>query len=85
MVILEAMSFGKPVVASNVGGVNEIVRNDINGHALENNPQLFADRIQHILENEELYAKFSKNSLDIFQKELTVEKMVEGYLNIYIK
>ena len=83
MVILEAMSFGKPVVASDVGGISEIVRNDVNGYALENNPQLFAEKIQYILEDEELYSKFCQNSLDIFQKELTVEKMVQRYLNVY--
>ena len=83
MVILEAMSFGKPVVASNVGGISEIVRNDINGYTLENNAQLFAEKIQCILEDEKLYRKFSHSSLEIFQKELTIEKMVKGYMNIY--
>jgi glycosyltransferase involved in cell wall biosynthesis len=83
MVILEAMSFGKPVVASNVGGISEIVRNDINGYAIENNAQQFAEKIQCILEDEELYSKFSHSSLEIFQKELTIEKMVKGYMNIY--
>lgn len=83
MVILEAMCFGKPVVASNVGGISEIVRNDINGYAIENNAQLFAEKIQCILEDEELYSKFSHSSLEIFQKELTIEKMVKGYMNIY--
>lgn len=83
MVILEAMSFGKPVVASDVGGISEIVRKGVNGYVLENNAQLFADKIQSILEDETLYSKFSQNSLDIFQKELTVEKMVQGYLDVY--
>ena len=83
MVILEAMSLGKPVVASDVGGISEIVRNEVNGYALENNAQLFADKIQHILENEALYSNFCRNSLDIFQKELTVEKMMQGYLDVY--
>lgn len=83
MVILEAMSFGKPVVASDVGGISEIVRNDVNGYALENDAQQFADKIQRILEDDVLYSKFSQNSLDIFQKELTVEKMVQGYLDLY--
>ena len=85
MVILEAMSLGKPVVASDVGGISEIVRNEVNGYALENDAQLFADKIQRILEDEALYSKFCQNSLDIFQKELTVEKMVQGYLDIYKK
>ena len=85
MVILEAMSFGKPVIASNVGGVSEIVCNGINGYALENNPELFAEKIQYVLDNEDIYGKFSKNSFDIFNQKLTVDKMVQGYLDIYNK
>lgn len=83
MVILEAMSFGKPVVASDVGGVSEIVRNDVNGYALENNTSLFAEKIQYILENKEVYEKFSHNAMEMYNNTLTVDKMVNGYLNIY--
>ena len=83
MVIIEAMSFGKPVVASDVGGVSEIVRNDINGYTLPNNAELFAQKIDQILTDSELYAKMSLNSLNIFEKELTIDRMVEGYMNIY--
>lgn len=83
MVIIEAMSLGKPVVASNVGGVSEIVRNDINGYVVENSAELFAKRIKQILDNEELYNSMSEASLDIYNKELTVDRMVDGYLKIY--
>ncbi len=85
MVILEAMSLGKPVVASDVGGISEIVENDWNGYALKNEASLFADKIKYILENEEVYAKFSKNALERFNKDLTVEKMVDSYIEIYRK
>ena len=85
MVILEAMSLGKPVVASNVGGINEIVVNDWNGFSLKNDVELFAKKIKYILENEDVYAQFSKNALERFNKELTVDKMVDSYLKIYRK
>ena len=83
MVILEAMCFAKPVVASDVGGIGEIVRNEVNGYVLENDAHLFSEKIHRILENEELYLKFSQNSFDIFQNELTIDIMVRGYLDIY--
>lgn len=83
MVILEAMSFGRPVVASDVGGISEIVTNDWNGYALKNDASLFAEKIRYILENEEVYARFSNNALERFNKDLTVEKMVDYYLKIY--
>lgn len=83
MVIIEAMSFGKPVVASDVGGISEIVRNDTNGYVVENSAEAFATRIREILQNKEKYEAFSRASLDIYNAELTVDKMVAGYLNIY--
>lgn len=83
MVILEAMSFGKPVVASNVGGISEIVINDVNGYALENDAQLFASKISYILEDKDIYTRFSQHSSRLFSEQLTVEKMVQGYLEVY--
>lgn len=83
MVILEAMSLGKPVVASNVGGIKEIVRDDINGYAVSNTAVEFKTKIEYILDNKDIQEKFSKNSHDIFKKELTVDKMVNSYLEIY--
>ena len=83
MVIIEAMSCGRPVVASDVGGVSEIVRNDINGYTLPNRAELFAEKIETILSNENLYARMSKSALEIFERELTIDKMVEGYMSVY--
>ena len=83
MVIIEAMSQGLPVVASDVGGVSEIVRNGENGYVLENDSQMFARRICEILEDEQKCKTLGDRSLQIFREELTVERMVEGYMKIY--
>lgn len=46
MVILEAMSCGKPVVASNIGGIPESVKNGYNGLlTIPKNPTDIADKI----------------------------------------
>ena len=83
MVIIEAMSLGRPVVASDVGGISEIVRNGINGYVVENSAEAFATRIREILEDCEKCNAFGQASLDIYNAELTVDKMVNNYLNIY--
>lgn len=83
MVVIEAMSFGKPVVASDVGGISEIVKNGENGYALENDANLFADKIRYILENDSVYNKFCTKSLESYKSGLTVDKMVSGYMKIY--
>lgn len=83
MTIIEAMAFGKPVVASNVGGISEIVVNGENGYTVENSAEAFVEKILYILEHEDVYNKFSKAALKRFQEDLTVKKMTDGYLRIY--
>lgn len=85
IVILEAMSLGKPIVASNVGGIHEIVHDGVNGYTLENNAQLFAEKISYILENPQVYDSMCKNSKEIYEKDFTIEKMVEKYKEVYAK
>lgn len=85
MTIIEAMSFGKPVVASNVGGISEIVKDDVNGYTVENLATAFCEKISYILECDDIYERFSKAALKIFNEELTVEHMVGGYMEIYNK
>jgi glycosyltransferase involved in cell wall biosynthesis len=85
IVIIEAMSCGKPVVASNVGGISELVCNGVNGFVLENKAELFAEKIEYILENEQVYDCMSKKSMEMYLKELTVDKMVGKYNEVYNK
>lgn len=83
MVILEAMSYGKPVVASNVGGVSEIVINNYTGYAVENRVDIFVRSINNLLNNKELYNEISNNEVKYFKDNLTVSIMVDNYLRIY--
>jgi len=82
MVILEALSCGIPVVASDVGGVSEVVKNGETGYAVKNNPEDFAAAIQEILKPS-VYAGYSSRAYAIYQREFTADKMVRGYLQIY--
>lgn len=85
IVIIEAMSHGCPVVASNVGGVSELVHNDVNGYALENNAELFAEKIKYVLENKQVCDNMSKASKEMYVKNFSVDKMVDGYKGVYNK
>lgn len=83
MVILEAMSYGKPIVASNVGGISEIVINNYNGFTVKNNPKEFVEKINYILNSQTIKEDFSSNSEALYKKEFTVEKMVNSYTQLY--
>lgn len=82
MSLLEAMSFGKPAVVSAVGGMPEIM-NQGNGFAVENKASIFAEKIQHILSDEDIYQQMSEKTRSVFLKNHTMEKMVSEYLKVY--
>lgn len=55
LVLLEAMALGTPVVATNVGGIPEIVDDGVSGILVEkDNPEQLADAVVKVLEDEEL-------------------------------
>jgi glycosyltransferase involved in cell wall biosynthesis len=83
MTIIEAMSCGKPIVASNVGGISEVVENGKNGFILDNDEYKFKSCIESVFASEIAYKNMSENSKKIYLNKLTVEKMVGGYLDIY--
>ncbi len=83
MVILEAMSYGKPVVASDVGGIREAVEDGETGYVSENRADVFAAKIKNILEHPDIYSRFSSNALRLLRQKFTVEEMLDGYVKIY--
>lgn len=69
--IMEAMSFGIPCIASNVGGNSEIV-NDSNGKLLNSNPtvkELEYAIIDFFKNKDEIKSAFQKNALKTWEQE----------------
>jgi len=88
LVIVEAMSFGKPVVATNIkgSGVSWVNQNGVTGLNVEpKNSKALADAIRFICENPEIYIKMSKNALKRFEEKFTIEKEILKILKIYNK
>ncbi len=64
LVILEAMASGLPVVASNSGGIVEIVEDGVNGFLCEEkNVAQLTDRINTLINSSELRKKMSLNGI----------------------
>ena len=82
IVIIEALACGKPVVASAVGGISELL-DGTNGFAVENDAHAMAEKIQYILSDADLYGRMSKAARETYLRSFTVDKMVKGYSQIY--
>ena len=61
LVMIEAMASGKPVVALDRGGPREIVRHEHDGLLVAGEPQLFADAMLRLVEEDGLYDRLAAN------------------------
>lgn len=80
--VIEALSYGKPVVASAVGGLTEMLDGN-NGFAVKNDADLFVDRINYVLSSDSVYAGISVNARKAYLDNFTIEKMISGYKKVY--
>lgn len=60
--MMEAMSFGIPVIATDVGGVNEIVKNDYNGFLVQNDENII-DNIKNAIVKFNGFDESQKNEM----------------------
>lgn len=84
IVIMDALSYAKPVISSNVGGISEIVINGVNGYVVDNRIESFVNRIKYVLENPQVYSQLSIGALKIFDEKLNIYHMIDGYEKIYL-
>lgn len=84
MSVLEAMGYGLPIVASNVGGVSTIVKDNVNGFVINpGNIEEFSQRIIEILINKDIKKKFSLASKEIIKNEYSKEKHISKIEKVY--
>ena len=82
-VLVEAMAAGKPVVASNVGGIPDLVKNDINGLLVPpGDEKALASSIKQLINNPE-QAKLMGQCGKELCNQFSVESMVEKIDNLY--
>jgi len=63
LVIPEAMESGLPVVATSVGGIKDIVKNEVNGLLIpQKNPTSIANSIERIIQDPKFTRKIIENS-----------------------
>ena len=84
MSILEAMAHGLPVVASNTGGLIEIVKDGLNGYLINgHHPKLFAEKCIKLYRDNDLRMNMSIASKKLVIESFDLKTMVEKYQDIY--
>ncbi|MBN1901100.1 glycosyltransferase [Candidatus Sumerlaeota bacterium] len=82
--LLEAMAFGLPCVASNVGGIPEIIQHGENGLLIPSkDASALSGALLSLFQNQELGKKIARNAYQTFQTRFHIDRMVREYETLY--
>lgn len=83
--IIEAMAAGKPIVASNVGGIPELVIDHISGFLVNGTDiNKAAEYISILLKDAELREKMGSYSQEVAHSFFSKDKMMAAYESLYL-
>lgn len=78
--IMQAMACGKPVIASDVEGINNMIENGINGILVPpSDPHAISDAVLRLLDDEVLLNKLASNALDKARQNYSNKVMFDKY------
>jgi len=82
--ILESFACGKPVIASDIGGIPEIVKDGLNGLLVKpGNIDDLAEKIDKLWNNTKLYRELGKNAREYAEKNFGPEEHYVKLMSIY--
>ncbi|AFI28784.1 N-acetyl-alpha-D-glucosaminyl L-malate synthase BshA [Bacillus sp. JS] len=84
LVLLEAMACGVPCIGTNIGGIPEVIKNNVSGFLVDVGDVAGATaRAMSILEDEQLSSRFTKAAIEMLENEFSSKKIVSQYEQIY--
>jgi UDP-glucose:(heptosyl)LPS alpha-1,3-glucosyltransferase len=82
LVCLEAMASGLPVLAARVGGIEDYLRDEENGLFIKRDGQDIAQKLDRVLADAELRARFRSNGLKTAAN-YSWDKIAQQYLRLF--
>lgn len=83
--ILEALSMEFPVIATNVGGIPEIIQDGVTGILIEPyNPDQISKAVASLLENYSFAKELGKNGRDLMIKKYSFDQGLQKLFNLHI-
>lgn len=81
--IIEAMSYGVPVIANKSGGPVEIISHLNDGLLYEHTVESLTEQLERLLTDEKLYEKISENAIKKVQDTFSVEKYINSVNDVF--
>lgn len=84
LTIIEAMFAGLPIIATEVGGTDELVQNGINGFLTRpNNIEDLSKKMSYLIKNPQELNNMGKKSRKIAYNNFTINEMIQQYEKLY--
>lgn len=83
--IIQAQRLGRPVVATKVGSVEEVMINGKSGFAIDYDVKEFVDRIEFLSSNSLKYTQFSEAARQFAWDRFSEERLVADHKNLYLE
>ena len=84
MTLIEAMGTGMPILASNVGGIPDMIENEKSGLLCEPTVEQVAAGLEKLISSEEDRKLYGQNAV-ISSEKFSADKMAKDYCEIYLK
>jgi glycosyltransferase involved in cell wall biosynthesis len=83
--VLEAMAVGKPVIASKVGGIPEVIKHGENGILIEPRSEELIREILLLIEDDKKLKKIGEKARKCVEEYFPAEKVAKRYEDIYME
>lgn len=83
--LLEAMSMGKPIIATSIGGIPEVIKNEINGLLVPpRNIESLVEAIKKLIADKHLASEIGKNARNYVIENLSIQATTRKWESLYI-
>jgi teichuronic acid biosynthesis glycosyltransferase TuaC len=80
--VQEAMACGIPVIASNVGGISDLISNGVTGYLASNEVEM-GESLREMMSSPDSVSLMGKNALDFARENLSLECVVQRIEEVY--
>jgi glycosyltransferase involved in cell wall biosynthesis len=84
LIVAESMASGTPVIASRIGGIPELIENDVSGHLFEpGNAEELAFKIVKLLSDKQKQAAMSEAAQEKVVRQFDIFDQIKAIVEIY--
>jgi glycosyltransferase involved in cell wall biosynthesis len=84
LTVLETFALGKPVIGSRIGGIPEIIENNVTGLTFEvGNAEDMCLKIEYLISHKDKRIEMGKNAIKFVEQELSIDNYYKRLMEIY--